>query len=140
MNVEPEFASEARRQVGRASPCLRAGDTSGRTKNQNVFPAYINKCSTIGPRLNTGKNVNAPTMRITLTNKPANSGVVTGKVPSDGGTVFLRTRLPAIANVGMIMKNLPMSIFTPRVELYQSVFAFRPANADPLLPAADVNA
>ena len=65
------------------------------------------------------------------------SGVVTGNVPGDGGTRFFRPRLPAIASGGMIMKNRPKSIVTPIVVLYQSVFALRPPNADPLLAAPD---
>src|SRR5262249_27825974 len=103
-------------------------------------PAPISKCSTIGPKLSTGKKVRAPTIKITLTNNPVNNGVVTGNVPSDGGTLFLRTRLPAIASVGMIMKKRPNNILIPSVELYQSVFAFSPAKAEPLLPAPEVNA
>ena len=47
------------------------------------------------------------------------SGVVTGKVPSDGGTVFLRARFPAIASIGIIMKKRPTSIVMPIVVLYQ---------------------
>src|SRR6266850_4409660 len=105
--------------------------------SQNVFPAFINRCSTIGPRLSAGKKVNAPTITITLTSSVEKSGVVTGKVPSDGGTVFLRARFPAIASIGMIMKNLPTNIVMPIVVLYQSVFAEMPAKAEPLLPVAE---
>ena len=47
------------------------------------------------------------------------SGVVTGNVPSDGGTRFLRARLPAMASIGMIMKKRPNSIASPSVVLYQ---------------------
>ena len=53
-----------------------------------MLPAFISKCSTIGPRLSAGKNVSAPTITITLTSSVVNSGVVTGKVPNDGGTAF----------------------------------------------------
>src|SRR5262245_29040555 len=107
-------------------------------QSQNVFPAYINKCSTIGPRLNAGKNVNAPTIRITLTSNTVNNGVVTGNVPNEGGTIFLRARFPATASMGMIIKKRPTSIAAPIVELYQYVFAEIPANADPLFPVPDV--
>src|SRR6185437_5418977 len=55
---------------------------------QNVFPACINKCSKIGPRLSAGKKVSAPTMTITPISSTVNRGVVTGNVPSDGGTYF----------------------------------------------------
>src|SRR5690349_24250511 len=87
--------------------------------HQNVVPEFINKCSTIGPRLSTGKNVSAPTITITLTSSVVNNGVVTGNVPSDGGMIFLRARFPAMASIGTIMKNLPTSIATPIVVLYQ---------------------
>ena len=93
----------------------------------------------MGPKLSTGKNVNAPTITITLTSNVVNNGVVTGNVPSDGGTIFLRARLPAIASIGMIIMKRPTSIAIPIVVLYQNVFAEIPANADPLLPVAEVN-
>ena len=82
----------------------------------------------------------APTITITLTSSAVKSGVVTGNVPSDGGTVFLRARFPAIASIGMIMKNRPTNIAMPIVVLYQSVFAEMPAKAEPLLPVPEVNA
>ena len=77
------------------------------------------KCSTMGPRERTGKNVNAPTIKITPTSNPTNRGVWTGKVPADEGAAFLLARLPAMAIMGIIMKNRPNSIANPRVVLYQ---------------------
>ena len=68
-----------------------------------------------------------------------NSGVVTGKVPNDGGTSFLVARLPATASIGTIIRKRPISIAIPIVVLYQYVFAEIPANAEPLFPVADVN-
>src|SRR5438105_5954218 len=106
-------------------------------KLQKVLPACSSRCSRMGPRLSAGKNVNAPTIRITETSKIENSGVVTGKVPSDGGTAFLRARLPAIPRMGMIMKKRPIIVFSPSVVLYQNVFPFRPAKAEPLFPAVE---
>ena len=101
-------------------------------------PAFIRKCSTIGPRLSAGKNVSAPTMTITLTSSAVNSGVVTGNVPSDGGTCFLRPRLPAIASGGMIMKNRPNSIVSAERRVVPvACSTLRPPNAEPLLPAPD---
>src|SRR5579863_10232431 len=79
-------------------------------------------------------------MRTVETRSVLKSGVVTGKVPADSGTVFFCARFPAIARIGITAKNLPKSIATPVAELYQSVLGLRPANADPLLPAAEVNA
>ena len=61
-------------------------------------------------------------------------------VPALAGTIFFFARLPAIASIGTIMKNRPSSIAAPSVELYQSVFAERPANAEPLLPVPETNA
>ncbi len=113
-------------------------DLPGLFGYQNDFPAFINKCSTIGPKLRAGKKVNAPTMTITLTSNVVNSGVVTGNVPNDGGTIFLRARLPAMASIGMIIMKRPISIVTPIVVLYQRVFAEMPAKAEPLFPAASV--
>jgi len=78
------------------------------------------------PQAKRGKKVNAPTITITLTNRVVNSGVVTGNVPNDGGTIFLRARLPAIASIGMIIMKRPISIVMPIVVLYQSVFAEMP--------------
>jgi hypothetical protein len=67
-------------------------------------------------------------------------GELTGKVPGDGGTLFFSARFPANASMGTIIRNRPASIVKPRLMLYQGVLAFNPANADPLLPAAEVNA
>src|SRR5262245_7019443 len=100
----------------------------------------MSRCSTTGPRLSAGKKVSAPTMTMTLTSSAENNGVVTGNVPGDGGTRFLRPRLPAIASIGMIMKKRPINIAKPMVVLYQLVFAVSPPKADPLFPVPDVNA
>src|SRR5262245_36732882 len=86
---------------------------------QKVVPAFISKCSTIGPRLRAGKNVSAPTITTTLTSNVVNRGVVTGNVPNDGGTWFLLARFPATASIGMIIMNRPMRIAIPCVVLYQ---------------------
>src|SRR4029077_10766243 len=107
---------------------------------QKVLPACISRCSRIGPRLKAGKKVNAPTITITPTSRMLNSGVVTGNVPSDGGTYFFFARFPAIASMGRIMKNRPTSIVIPPAMLYQGVFQCSPPNAEPLLPAIDVKA
>jgi hypothetical protein len=77
---------------------------------------------------------------MTLTNSVAKSGVVTGNVPSDGGVIFLRPKLPAMASIGIIIMKRPNSIASPIVVLYQSVLALSPANAEPLLPVPDVKA
>src|SRR5882724_1199572 len=93
----------------------------------------------MGPRLNAGKNVKAPTMTITLTSRAVNKGVVTGNVPGEGGTAFLRARLPATANMGTIIKKRPVNMVNPMARLYQR-FPPSPANAEPLLPVPEVKA
>ena len=82
----------------------------------------------------------APTIRIVDTNKPAKRPPVTGKVPADSGTVFFLARLPAMASTGIIMKNRPSSCAIAVVVLYQIVFAFMPANAEPLFPVDEMYA
>ena len=79
-------------------------------------------------------------MTMTATNKPANSPPVTGKVPTDSGTIRFLARLPAIASTGTIMKKRPSSWATAVLVLYHMVFTFRPPNADPLFPADDTYA
>src|SRR6202789_836538 len=108
--------------------------------SENTFPACISRCSRIAPKLSAGKNVSALTMSTTKTSRELNSGVVTGKVPADSGTNFLRARLPAMARIGITAKNRPNSVANPIVVLYQSVLPLNPANADPLFPVPDVYA
>src|SRR6185369_3331702 len=61
---------------------------------QKSCPDFSTRCSRIGPRLSTGKNVRAPRMTITLVSRPVNSGVFTGNVPGEGGTLFFLARFP----------------------------------------------
>jgi hypothetical protein len=77
---------------------------------------------------------------MTLTSRVVNSGVVTGNVPKEGGTVFLRARFPAIASTGMMTKKRPTRVANPMVVLYQGVFALSPAKAEPLFPVPEVKA
>jgi len=81
----------------------------------------------------------------TFTTSTASTTVAAGgtwsvQVPVDGGTRFFLPRLPAIASIGTIMKNRPISMAAPIVTLYHFVFALRPANADPLFAVPDVKA
>src|SRR5262249_5181926 len=107
---------------------------------QKSFPVPARKCSTIGPSASAGKNVNAPTMTITPISRMTNSGPLVGNVPAEGGTIFLFTNDPAIANAGTIIRKRPASMVTPRLPWYRGVFAFSPATAEPLFPAPLVNA
>ena len=94
----------------------------------------------MGPRLRAGKKVRAPTMTMVATSKPEKSPPVTGKVPTDSGTIRFLARFPAIASTGMIMKKRPSSWATAVLVLYHMVFGFRPPKADPLFPADDTYA
>ena len=94
----------------------------------------MSKCSRMGPRLNAGKNVRAPTIKITPIKSTVKRGVVTGKVPKDGGTYFLLARLPAIASIGMIIRNRPTSIVMAPAVLYQSVFASQSGESGAVVP------
>ena len=80
------------------------------------------------------------TISTTPVSSPANRGVSVGKVPAEAGTVCLRARLPAMASAGTMSRNLPASMDSASVELYQSVFPVRPPKADPLLFDAEVKA
>src|SRR6516225_3944769 len=98
------------------------------------------RCSRTGPRLRTGKKVRAPTMTTVETRRVVKSGVVTGNVPADSGTVFFLARLPAMAMMGITAKKRPKSVANPVETLYQGVLTLRPTKAEPLLPVADVKA
>src|SRR4030095_9615943 len=100
----------------------------------------MSRCSSIGPRLRAGENVSGPTIRMAPTRRTVNRGVVTGNVPSEGGTYFFFARLPAIATIGIIMKKRPISIVRAPDALYQGVFPASPPKAEPLLRACDGNA
>src|SRR5215813_11921674 len=100
----------------------------------------MSRCSRIGPRLKAGKNVSAPTIKMTPIRSAVKSGVVTGNVPKDGGTYFFPARLPAIASMGMIIRNRPASVVRPMVVSYHGVFTVKPPKAEPLLPAPEVKA
>ena len=56
---------------------------------QNVCPAAIARCSTIGPSASAGKKVSPPTIRTTPTSRPTNSAPSVGKVPCEACSVFL---------------------------------------------------
>ncbi len=81
--------------------------------------------------------MSALTIKIVETSRAAKSEPVTGNVPTDGGEIFFFAKFPAMAMIGICMKNRPSSWAIPVLTLYQTVLAFRPANADPLLPTEE---
>src|SRR2546429_5618964 len=86
------------------------------------------------------RKFSAPTRRIVPSSSTTNVPPATGKVPALGGEIFFSPSEPAIAMIGMIIRNRPMSIASPSVVLYQGVFAVSPANALPLFPFAELKA
>src|SRR6516162_11541727 len=79
-------------------------------------------------------------MRITPTTMPTNSGVLVSRVPALAGTGLCRASDPARPSAKISGANRPSSITTPPSVWYQVAAVPRPANAEPLLLAMDVNA
>src|SRR5712691_1378263 len=71
---------------------------------------------------------------------PTNSGLRVSSVPALTGTVPCLASEPARPSAKISGANRPSSITTPPTVLYQIVFVVRPAKADPLLFAIEVNA
>src|SRR5215469_7850829 len=71
---------------------------------------------------------------------PTNSGVLVSRVPALAGTGCCLASDPARPSANSSGANRPSSITMPPAMLYQYVFVPRPANAEPLLLAIDVNA
>lgn len=76
----------------------------------------------------------------TPTTRPTNCGRCVGRVPMDAGVFAWAANAPASASAKRIGRNLPNIIANPRAVLYHVVFTAIPANAEPLLLAAEVNA
>src|SRR5215471_15943029 len=79
-------------------------------------------------------------MRITPTTMPTNNGVRVSRVPALAGTGLCRASDPARPSAKISGANRPSSITTPPRVWYQVAAVPRPANAEPLLLAMDVNA
>src|SRR5580704_935583 len=79
-------------------------------------------------------------MRMTAMSMPANSGVLVSSVPALRGTGDCLASDPARPSANISGANLPSSITTPPIVLYQAVLVVNPANADPLLLAIEANA
>src|SRR6185312_3046020 len=126
----------AQRRAQRPGHQSRIEQTCGAQLTHMRCPARIRKCSTSGPSARAGKNVRAPTITTVPISSPTKSGPVVGSVPVLLATVFFAARLPATASIGMMTRNRPRSIASPRVRLYQGVLAFSPPNALPLFPVA----
>src|SRR5258708_5568719 len=87
-----------------------------------------------------GRNVRATRMTVTPATIPTNCGRWVGSVPSDCGVEPCRASEPGSASTKTIGRNRPKAIARPSAVLYQTVLPVSPANAEPLLLAAEVNA
>src|ERR1700738_3623346 len=94
----------------------------------------------MGPSASIGRKVNATKIRVTPATIPTNCGRCVGSVPAEAGVVPCCASEPASASTKIIGRYLPNVIASPSAVLYQTVLADSPANAEPLLLAADVNA
>src|ERR1700694_4748301 len=116
------------------------GQLSFKDPGQNVLPASIWKCSTIGPSASAGKY--SRPLRITRTpvSSATNKSPSVGKVPAEGASFGLAASEPAMAITGTMMPNRVASIEMPMVVSYQGALAVSPAYAEPLLPATEEKA
>src|SRR5665213_237878 len=68
--------------------------------NQNVLPASIKKCSTMGLSASAGKYCKPPRIKTTPVSRAMNIVPWVGKLPDDAGTLVLAARDPAMAIIG----------------------------------------
>src|ERR1700738_5251081 len=94
----------------------------------------------MGPSASIGRKVNATKIRVTPATIPTNCGRCVGSVPSDAGVVPCLASEPASASARTIGRNLPNAMVSPSAVLNQTVLTLIPANADPLLFAAEAHA
>ena len=71
----------------------------------------------MGPKDNAGKNVSAPTIKITITKNTIKSGVCVGSVPELDGMIFFLASEPAIASIGIISQYLEKNMANPKAIL-----------------------
>ena len=63
--------------------------------------------------------------------------LVVESVPAVVAIFFFPARLPAMASVPIMGTNLAKSITRPRLTFKNTVFALKPAKAEPLFPPAE---
>ncbi len=92
----------------------------------------------MGPSASAGRKLRAPISSTVPIRRRTKVGPVTGNEPTPGGTRRLAASDPAMARIGTIMRNRPISMAAARVLSYHGVLAVRPAKALPLFPVAEV--
>src|SRR5580765_4282782 len=103
------------------------------------YPIAIN-CSAIGPNASAGRKVNAPITMTVQASSTMNSGVCVGSVPADCCTCFFAASEPATASMPIASGKRAKNMQMPSSTFQNGVFADSPANALPLLFAADDSA
>ena len=88
----------------------------------------------MGPNANTGKKLNAPTIRTIKISRNTNIVFVVESVPAVVAIFFFSARFPEIASVPMIGKNRANNITNPNNRFKNIVFPLKPAKAEPLFP------
>src|ERR1039458_8349212 len=89
-------------------------------RTENSLPLFIRKCSTMGPSESAGKNVSAPTIRMTPTSQATNSAPCVGKVPTE---MFETMQQQLVAR---LEKN---PLLAKRVKLLNSIRSVGPVTA-----------
>lgn len=92
------------------------------------------KNSASGPNANAGKKLSAPIIRTIKISRNTNIPFVVKSVPAFVAIFFLPARLPTIASVPMIGRKRANSMTRPSETFKNTVFALKPAKAEPLLP------
>ena len=92
------------------------------------------KNSASGPNAKAGKKLSAPIIRTIKISKKTNIPFVVESVPALVAIFLFPARLPAIASVPMIGRKRANSMTRPSETFKNTVFALKPAKAEPLLP------
>src|SRR5581483_6999822 len=95
------------------------------------------RASAMGPSPRAGKKVRAATMTTVPATSTPNRGPSVGRVPAPGATRRCPASEPASANVARIGTKRPNSMASARVDWKKSLVTVMPANALPLLLAAE---
>ena len=74
-------------------------------------------------------------MMTTETSSATKSAPLVGNVPGPAGVTFFPAIEPAMASAGRIIQKRPISMSAASARFQKRVLAFRPAKAEPLLPA-----
>ena len=92
----------------------------------------------MGPRIATGMNSSAPTIKTVPSSTTPKRKVSVRNVPADSGVARFAANEPAMASGAMIGMNRAKSITRPVAIFHGTVLSPSPSNPDPLLAAAEL--